>query len=687
MAKSCYQKVFFIDNDNFDGSPDGTLIYFDILDISDPQPTNSFLCWDGDEKPDDTLKPMDNADLLIAVKKDLNDPLSKLFLLNRPLRDLYTNDKDFSNKFKPRQRWYKILDSTTAADKCSVAFCGGQTPIPPPAVPAVPVEPPTPTNDSGDCRSANVEVTKDGKTIKLKLLTRDKKLPTKNDLTTTLALSRYIVDTKYPADLKTAGSISVKFLDTPAWSVGFAIESVCDDRTVIGMLLKGAKCGAPEDSKSTQLYVKLPNLFPSAITIARQLDVKNYQSKTKNTFPGFNAFFIDCFRKGAMSMDPQGDEKSTVKPWKITPWVESFAVNTADKNYVRSQTQLFKDENTAVLHSMENDPLVIANKPRYIPGAINETTAVPALQITTVPMVFRIPFTARFAGKITWETIINDSFAANNDREYDAYEREPSLIGYIKVVVRVPCVHPKALCASETPPTCFDVWRCDIATPKIKRSVNEDGSFGPPISEILNTVDTILIPTFFHHYRPFDGLADNDMQRSIEEYQRNYWGDTEITTTVNTNSFPAGYTGHLTIPDLWELALSKATVHMKMTPKATSVGLFDELVQIGGEDFLTLKGLIEKIESSMAFCDCVDNFKLAGRWDITFKRIANAPTSMEYNKDLATFTLSSSDDFDSVNDLLKIEESNPDIDVPKSKYIYTSGGNAIENLNFFEAPQ
>ena len=684
MVKSCYLKVFFIENDNFDGLPDDTFIYFNSSELSDPPP-NSFLCWDGDVKPDDTLKPMDNALLLEAVKKDLSDPRSKLFLLNRPLRELYTNNKEFNNKFKPRQYWSLILNQTIASDKCNDGFCSAQTPTPSPAIPALPVAPPTPTNESGDCLSANVEVTKGGKTTKVQLMTRDKKLPKKENLTTTIALLRYMVNTKLPDWLKTGGSISVKFLDTPAWTYPQS-DIGCDDRTVIGMLLNGAKCGVPDDSKNTKLYVKLPNLFPSAITIARQLDVKNYQSKTKNVFPGFNAFFVDCFRKGAMSMDPQGDEKSTVKPWKITPWVDSFGVNNNDKNYVRSQTLIFDEQNTVVLHSMGNDPLFIANKPRYIPGETIETTAVPALQITTVPMVFRIPFTAQFFGKITWETIKNNSGLANVNYDYDPREKEPSLIGYIKVVVQVPCVHPKALCASTTPPTCFDVWKCDITTTKTSRSVNEDGSFGPPTPVTLNTVDTILIPTFFHHYRPFAGL-DNDMQRSIKEYKSNYWGDTEIETKVNTDTFPAGYTGHLTIPDLWELALSKATVYMKKTPKATGVGLFDGVSTIGGEDFLTLEGLIAEIEQSTAFsCDCVDNFKLDGGWEIIFKRIANAPTSLEYNTDLATFTLNSSGNFDSVNDLLKVEESNPDLEQPKPKYIYSSGGNAIENLNF-EAPQ
>ena len=680
MAKTCYQKKFII---QFTIGTVETIITFSHEDIRSLKTSPScFWCGDsavvGKQKPATHEKPLDITVLRDAIIEDLKNDSSPLYG-NAPLRELYKKNASdpnlFITSYKPTQEWKKILNEQDIIDKCKDAQCS-DSPTPSPAVPALPVEPLMITNESGDCCSAKVEVTKDGNTITLKLLTRDKKLPKKDDLTTTLLLSRYIVDTKYPDWLKTAGSISVKFLETPAWR-RLLSDSGCDDRTVIGMLLKGAKCGTPEDSTSTKLYVKLPNLFPSAMTIVRQLDVKNYQSKTKNVFPGFNAFFIDSFTKasigvgkfGAMTMRPYSQtEESTVKPWKITAWVDSFAVNSAYKNYVRAQTRLFEDENTVVLHSMGNPLREIDIKDRYIPYTVSKTSAVPEGQITMVRMVFRIPFTATFDGKITWETKRNDnSFNAPTQYKYPIIDppgnKEPSLIGYIKVAVQVPCVHPRRIADT------FDVWRCNITK-------------GEEV-----TVDTLLIPTFFHHYRPTTDV-NNDMQTSIKEYQRNYWGDTKITDEVNTNNFPPGYTGHLTIPDLWELALSKATVYMKKMPNATGIGLFDKYND--AKTSLTLSNLRESIISSMAFCDCADNFKLIGGWKISFKNIAtgqklgDTPSMyMEYNQDISTFTLSSSGEFGSVNDRISIDKAT-DIDEPRKKYIKLQGDD--QNLNF-KAPQ
>ena len=93
----------------------------------------------------------------------------------------------------------------------------------------------------------------------------------------------------------------------------------------------------------------------------------------------------------------------------------------------------------------------------------------------------------------------------------------------------------------------------------------------------------------------------------------------------------------------------------------------------------------------MDFCDCVDNFKLTGGWQIIFKNIAKGPALgdspneyMEYNQYTGTFALATiwGEGFDT----MVITPNNTDLDMPKPKYIYRSGGNAIENLNF-KAPQ
>lgn len=436
---------------------------------------------------------------------------------------------------------------------------------------------------------------------------------------------------------------------------------------------------------SEQLVLELPGLMLTTQMVKEAFDVNKYIPQKKPTARGFfYDFFLDMYvddrfleegiiQEKLMSMDgffrPVFGGKAyrdKTRQANVSGWVDSFSAENflyaeapftwqerynanpattpnrqASKNLVqiaiRNALLPLEKSNMFMLQtSASNLNLNVVDdghkKPkaenRYDPN-LDPTQSIPKHQITNVVMDFRIPFTAKFNGTLSWTTVTNIKNAPNEPPDEKKHsvtntppETEPSIVGYLRVHMVVPCVHPAINAGADI----------DVYTRREKKQ-NADPNDPDPF-----VYHRILIPAFFHHYRaPFvEGEnAQTRFMKSLTQRNLNFWGKTPIADRVVLQDDPDSwsYEGNLTMPELWENAFDVDAV-MKPAEKRhgqpyADIGFFD--YDNSGKWNIS-QSLLSELQRSLDDCTCAYKFTMTGGWEVQFHY---APTGTD-NKGLRT---------------------------------------------------